>query len=543
MTSNQLSNVILWVVLGGLILFGCTKNSPNQPTATTVIPAEAAEIVATEALPAEQETAIAEEVVSESVIDTVQILVSDPIDTLEPYYLVNAHPEASVAVHLWDTLTRLNGQLEVEPALAESWRLVNNFTWEFKLRPNLFFHNDEQITAEAVKFSATRSKALPSSLETFMEDADIKTVEVVDEITVRFITNQPITNLPYHLTFLEILPPAYYQETSVSQLAIAPVGSGPYRLSQETTREQLVLEAASDYWGGQPVISRLIFKTMPEAEDRLAELADDDVLTIVTDLPPGPLAEWDISGSRLEAIESTQRLFVGMNIGANTPFQNQLVRQALNYAVDVEQITTDLQHGYGQRYGSWVNPPHNDPDLKPWPYDPDQARLLLEEAGYSSGITTTLATPNGVYYNDVQVAEAIADQLKLVGVNVVVEEMEWPIYVRRLLDKNPPSLFLLGLNSHGDPIEDAKNLSTHFPFNPTGWKNDKFELTLNRVTYAFENTVRARRLYEAQKIAYNESPWIWLWRPYRFYGISDGLSWSPRADGWVYLYKPITDNQ
>ena len=466
----------------------------------------------------------------------VKILIADAVKTLDPYLMVSTHPESSISSHIWDTLTKLNHDLVVVPHLAESWRIVNNVTWEFKLRSGISFHNAESVDAQAVLFSVERSRGLPNSLETFASDVGLKEIEMVDELTVRFVTHEPVANLPYHLSFLEILPPLYYGQTDLAQAALEPVGSGPYQLTDLLPGQKIDLEGMSTYWQGTPSINRLIFETVPILQDRMVTLTGEDNV-LATDLPPFLSSAWPVPDSRLVYTESTQRMFIGLSNQPDSPFSQLKVRQALNYAVDVTPIVEDLLLGYGDRYGSWVNPPHAHPDLKPWPYDPAQAKTLLAEAGFTKGFSTTLVIPLGLYHNESAIAQMITQQLAEVGVTVVVEEMEWPIYIRRLLTEEPPPMFLLGLNSHGDPIEDAKNLSATFPFNPTGWANPFFEDAINRAGQSLQDDVRTRRLLEAQEIAYQEAPWIWLWRSYDFYGISDNIQWSPRRDGLVNLYQ------
>jgi peptide/nickel transport system substrate-binding protein len=257
-------------------------------------------------------------------------------------------------------------------------------------------------------------------------------------------------------------------------------------------------------------------------------------------LPPMPIDQWNSPASRLEAIESTQRMFIGMRIEEESPLGDKRVRQALNYGVNVEQIIKDQFKGYGERYGSWVNPPSNNLELAPWSYDPNLARNLLVDAGYREGFTSTLHVPDNVYHQDVAVAETIAQQLGEIGVTIDVEVVNWDVYVRELVSNDVAPLFLLGLNSRGDGLEDAKNLSSSFPFNPTGWQNDSFEELVQRAQDTFNDSSRARILNEAQAVAYDEAPWIWLWRSYDFYGISRALNWTPRRDGLVYLYTPAT---
>jgi peptide/nickel transport system substrate-binding protein len=537
MNVPKIVGVFILALLGASILLGCASQMPTSPENASGPTAQSGEIVRDEtAAPVGIEEGVPSQDTEDT--DTILILIADEVSTLEPYRMVSVHPEGSVASHLWDTLTLLNDDLQVEPHLAESWRLVNNFTWEFKLRQGITFHNGELLDAEAVRFSIERAQSMPGSLETFAEDVGLEQVEIVDDYTLRLTTRQPVANLPYHLAFLEILPPIYYSETSPDQLAVAPVGSGPYRLGQWIRGEALVLEAVPTYWKGAPALSHLIFETVPLAEERLTVLRGGKA-ALVTDLPPMPVDQWDSPNSRLEAIESTQRMLIGIRIEEGSPLADKRVRQALNYGVNVEQIVDDWLAGYGERYGSWVNPPWNNSELAPWPYDPDLARDLLAEAGYREGFTTTLRTPAGVYYQDVAVAEAVAQQLGEIGVTVEVETVDWATYVGELLSGNVAPLFLLGLNSHGDGLEDVKNLSAAFAFNPTGWRSESFEEILGRALNTFNEDSRARLLNQAQSIAYDEAPWIWLWRQYEFYGVSNELDWAPRADGLIYLRPSI----
>lgn len=527
--------------LGITVLLGCTNQTSTpaenkvSPTAQSNQVINEAAATATNPPPKAEQTEPAQAADSQAIV----ILMADEVNTLDPYRMANLRLEGSIAGCLWDTLVRLNNDLQIEPSLAESWQLVNNFTWEFKLHEGISFHNGEPVNAEAVKSSIERAKSLPDSLETFAKDVDLAQIEIVDDYTLRLTSNQPVANLPYHLAFLEILPPVYYTNTNPDQLAVAPVGSGPYQVGQWTPGQKLVLEAVPTYWQGQPALPRLVFRTAPHFEERLAALRSGQA-DLVTDLPPMSADQWNIPNSHLGVIESTRRMFVGIPLEAETPFADKRVRQALNYGINVRQIVAEWLGGYGERYGSWVNPPANNPELKPWPYDPELARKLLAESGYQEGFTTTLRTPMDVYYQDVAIAKAMAQQWAEIGVVVNVETVDWNTYVRELLLRKPDALVLLSLNSRGDGLEDVKNLSADFPFNPTNWKNESFEQTLNQAVNTFNENSRNRLLNQAQTIAYDEAPWIWLWRPYDFYGVSDRLDWTPRRDGLVYLYKAVT---
>jgi len=470
-------------------------------------------------------------------VGEVVVLTPGTLTTLDPYLMVSVHPEDSIAAHIWDTLVWLNDDLELEPRLAQSWQLVNDLTWELRLRQGVTFRNGEPFNAQAVKFSLERTRQLEDSVETFASDVALQSVEIIDDYTVRIHTTQPAVSMIYELSTVEMLPPVYYAQTSLEGLARNPVGSGPYQLVSWDPDGRVVLEANVNYWQGMPAIHTLVFQTEPDVSSRLTRLADSDA-DLITDLPPDQAGAANTGHTRLETVESTRRLFVGLRPQEGTPLADRRFRQALNYAVDVQALIAEFHAGYGQRYGSWVNPPHANPDLAPWPYDPEKARELLVQVGYPEGFEITMDTPVGRYYRDQQIAEAIAAQLAEVGVRVTVQPQEWSIYVReRLIPKETAPLFLLGLMSRGNGLEDTRNLAYDFPFNPTLWYNEEFEGLLSRAERTFNETLRLNALHQAQAIAYEEAPWIWLWRPFLFYGVSQDLDWwQPRPDGLVYLY-------
>jgi peptide/nickel transport system substrate-binding protein len=472
-------------------------------------------------------------------IDQVVVLIESGPTTLDPYRMVSVHPQESVAAHLWDTLVWLNNDLELEPRLAESWWLVNDLTWELTLRQGVVFHDGEPFNAQAVKFSLERTRKLGDSLETFADDVALQSVEVIDDYTVRIHTAEPAVSMIYELSTVEILPPVYYAQTGLEDLARSPVGSGPYQLADWDPGGRVVLQANANYWQGVPAIHTLVFQVERDGDRRLTSLAEGSA-DLIAGLSPDQAEMADTERTRLVAIEGTRRLFVGLRSEEGTPLADKRFRQALNYAVDVEALVADFHGGYGQRYGSWVNPPHADPDLAPWPYDPDRARELLAQVGYPEGFEIAMDTPVGRYYRDQEIAEAIAAQLAEVGVKVNVRPQEWSVYVReRLIPKKTAPLFLLGLTSRGGALEDARNLAYDFPFNPTLWFNEEFERQLSRAEEAFNQTVRLSLLQQAQTIAYEEAPWIWLWRPFLLYGVSHDLDWwQPRPDGLIYLYAP-----
>ena len=555
MTNFRSITIITFFIIA-LFIWGCTATkspSTSEPNTTEAIDASAATTEPQgETASVSEETGSAVESVSndKSLADlpagepeTIRVLVENEVTTLDPYLMNNTHPEGSIASHIWDTLTILNKDLQVGPHLAESWRIINNLTWEVKLRPGIEFHNGEPVNSRAVKFSVERSMNLPNSTETFAVDVALDKVNIIDDYTVEFVTQQSIVNFPYHLAFLEILPPQYYAETNPNQLRVAPIGSGPYQLAETWhSGNAITLQALDDYWQGRPVIPRLTFETVASSNERLQRLQSGEA-ELITDLPPLSPEQWEAEGSRLEVIESTQKMFIGIRAEEGSPLNDNHVRQALNYAVDVDQITGRLLEGYGEKYSGWIQAlPNQESD--PWPYDPELARQLLAEAGFPDGFTTTLQSPVGFYYRDVDIATEIARQLQEVGVNVELsKETNSSIYVRELLQNNTDPLFLLGLNSYGDPMEDALSLLPGFAYNPIRWQSTEYANLVRNAETNFNEGSRLRLLQQAQNIAQDQAPVIWLWKTYDFYGVDSSLDWTPRPDGLVTLYKTAENRE
>jgi len=530
-TRKLLSLLVAMFLIAGLSS-GCRKKAtPTGSPATPVTPTGSPGTPI--AMPMAQPSVPATET------DTIVVLVAEAVDSLEPYRMVGVHPEGSIASHIWDALTWLNDDLEIEPHVAESWHRIDDLTWEFALRPDVTFHNGEPLDAEAVRFSIGRSGSLPGSTETFAGLVDLDRVIAVSDHVVRITTRQPTPDLPYHLAFLEILPPGHYLSVGPDQAGDVPVGSGPYRVGEWIPGQALTLEAVPAYWKGAPRWSRIVFRVAPNLQERLRALRTK--VQLVTDLAPIKAARWDLPGTRLETIESTTRMLVGIHSMPGTPLGDRRVRQALNYGLDVDRLVGEWLEGYGQRYGSWVNPPGNNSTLAPWPYDPDRSRELLTEAGYPDGFVTTLTTPNGAYYQDVALARSIAQQWAEIGVTVEVKVVEWAAYTERLLSDDPPPLFLLAMNSRGNALEDVRNLLPDWPYNPTGWHSLLFAQQLRLAARTFDPRARSALLHELQALAYDEAPWIWLWRQYCFYGVDQRLDWTPRRDGLVYLYEPASN--
>src|SRR5438876_314361 len=213
----------------------------------------------------------------------------------------NAHePDRQI----FDTLLRRDLKtLKLEGNLAESWRLLTDTTWQFKLRRGIKFHNGEPFDAAAVKFSVERMLNPAQGAPGRTSIASIDHVDVVDPYTVNVVTKTPFPLLPVrmspgHCGTVGILPPKYVAQVGDAGFAVEPVGTGHYRLVEWVKDERLVLDANKDYHRGAPAIERLVFRPVPELTTRVAALLSGQA-DLVSDVPPDQVAKSQDSGVAL----------------------------------------------------------------------------------------------------------------------------------------------------------------------------------------------------------------------------------------------------
>ncbi len=195
-------------------------------------------------------------------------------------------PSINVRLNIYDTLLQRDVNLKIEPLLAESYKLIDDLTWEFKLRKGVKFHNGEDFNAAVVKFNLERLADPKNKLpQTFLIGV-LNRVDIVNDYTVRVITRNPFPTLDARLClFGGMIAPKFLQEKGPAYLATHPVGTGPYKFVKWVKDDEIVLEAFDHYWRGTPKIKRVVFKPIPEATTRVASLQTGET-DIIVNVPP-----------------------------------------------------------------------------------------------------------------------------------------------------------------------------------------------------------------------------------------------------------------
>lgn len=484
--------------------------------------------------------------------DTLVLGLSADASTFDPAQ-ISSRDNANIAKHIFTTLYTVSFEGEVKPSLATSTEVsADGLSYLVKIKPQQTCDNGEALTADDVAYSfnrpADKSKKFTGNTPGFVYTTlGFKSAEVVDDLTVRINLSAKTTLALGMMAQVYIHCKDAYEAMTPEQAATNPVGSGSYKLVSWQRGSQLVLEKVKDPGRFQKIIWRVI----PEASTRTAELIAGNV-DIITNVSPDQIATIDKSGTALVAkVTGTRRMQVGFNLGegvAGMPgaaeIKDPKVRFALQYAVDVPGICSQLLGTTCERATSLVNPPNGNPDLKPIPYDPTMAEKLLDEAGYpraKDGIRfkIRLQGPRGRYLNDTSVVQAIGQYLTDVGVQTDVELLEWAsVYSPLLRTKKMGPLFFLGQGGvTWNPLYDMSLFSTpEAATNYQSWTDprwfDDWKLALAAPTVGEARPIINRML----KLFYEEGPWLQLYFQPDFYGVSNRVAWKPRRDEEIELF-------
>jgi peptide/nickel transport system substrate-binding protein len=322
-----------------------------------------------------------------------------------------------------DPLVRLGPDGQLEPALALSWTAVDATTWRFKLRPDVRFSNGEPFDANAVKAAIDwlRSPAGASQLMA-QEVRAIKDVRIVDPLTVDIVTARTDAVLPKRLTLIMMVPPKAWAELGPEGFTQTPIGSGAYILKDwGRSTGKTIIEANPASWRKPVAITRVELSPLKEPVSRIQALSSGQV-DVTQGIGHDDLADVEALGFKTVIDQDPQVMALALrNVGnAKSPLQDVRVRQALNYAVNKEQIARDILKGTVQAVGQGAIPGVTgyNPDIKPYPYDPARAKALLAEAGYAKGFKLTARVQVQAVVSAATIYSQVAADLQAVGVTL-----------------------------------------------------------------------------------------------------------------------------
>lgn len=480
-----------------------------------------------------------------------QLRISETSDigTVDPKFLRGRQTQNVVRL-MFDSLYHRDDDMQIIPWLATSFENPDELTWRFHLREGVKFHNGNDFKANDVKFSIERLMEDDSVWDTA---SFVDRVEVVDDFTVDIITQEPFAAFMTRLVLWHMTDEEYFNEVGEEGFLESPVGTGPYKFVEWVKDERVVLEANEEYWRGAPQIKTVIFIPIPETATRLVALEAGEV-DIVTDVPPEYIDQ-PAEGVQISSVPGTRAFYLGMNVNVE-PFNDIRVRQAMNYAIDVDSIIEFILNGLARPIDNPLLPEAFGYTATPvYHYDPEKAMSLLAEAGYPDGFEMEI----DAYPALKEIAEALAGQLSAVGIDATVNVNE----LAAVYAKYEPGGSQTFLTSWGNSEADADGILTkqftstrygcdlltyEYP-DPqsgfgdsekgcyyTGYGNPVVDAAVNEGKINVDPAARQAAYYEALQVIVEEAPWLFLYNPSEIYAQSSQVEgWIPRSDALFNL--------
>jgi peptide/nickel transport system substrate-binding protein len=443
--------------------------------------------------------------------------------------------------HIYDRLLDRDAKtLKPKPMLATGWKIVNDTTWEFALRKGVKFHNGEPFDAQSVK----------ATLE-YLQDPNnkshyaaywklVKEVQIVDPYTVRFVTEKPWPALidRASLTDFLVMPAKALKELGPAKLAEKPIGTGPFKFVEWRRDERLVLERNPDYWAGPADVSRVTFKFIPEFSARMAALLSGEI-DIMKDVPPHAVEAIERGGrAKIRTAVSSRINYLALVNLKPGPMQDLKVRRAMNHAVDVDELITQVLKGRATKICGPLAPANVDfAKVDCYKYDPARAQALFKEAGIDpKALNLTLDTPSGRYPLDKDVSLAIGAQLQRLGIKTNVVVNEWGTHLDKVKNRNTGDMFFLGWGPSlfgqtvMEPLFQASQ--TYASYGNNKAIDDEIAKTISIV----DPKGRAAAYAKLAHMVREEAAWVPLWQQHDIYGVAQTVEWTPRADEKVWMY-------
>ena len=440
---------------------------------------------------------------------------------------------------VYNKLINRDKDMKLVPELAESWKAVDELTWEVKLRKGVKFHNGEEFNSAGVKFTLDRVR-VAGATQVSSGFTTIDDVKTPDLHTVHIITKKPDPLLPARLAAwgAQMLPPGYFKEVGVEGLARKAVGTGPYRFSEWRKDDSLSFEANTSYWGDAPGFAKVVFRPIKDELARMSALTAGEV-DLAVNIPVDFSDKIKSGGSTYlaQTLANATDVFL---MGSDAPLKDARVRLALNIAIDRQKLSDTLFRGFAKPISQAAAPTDfgYNPNIPPYPYDPERAKRLLAEAGYEKGFSIDVQSSTGYIIGDALVVEAVVEMLKKIGVEAKPKFLE---IARRAEMLGKRAITGLLLANPGSTTFDADGIVWRLlhpeaiggAYWPTGQKDTDFFKLMETARYTIDQPKRQELYYKAAEILHNDPPWLYLWQEFSLYGVSCKIAFQARIDTMI----------
>lgn len=454
----------------------------------------------------------------------VTVAVTETIASINPYadsvslmYNIFGETYGTLVDYDYDTGTYTS-------KIAESWKVVDPLTWEFKLRKGLVRHNGDPLVAADIAHSVNRAKTDPQSKQKhnvrYMKDVQIK-----DENTVVITTTEPVAPMLEYFSRLIITSKALHAKHGPAADKEAPFGLGPYKIKQIAVDNFFAMEKAEGHRLVKPEHpDEVIYRIMKEPESRVTALLNGEV-QVAQFIPPQltPRVQ-SSSAARIVWEDSVEIMFLAMSPKIK-PWDKKEVRQAVAYAIDRDALIKVLLNGQATRLDGPIGKGQYayDPNLQPkYAHNPAKARELLKQAGYPNGVEIDYYATVGRYTSDKQISEAIVPMLEAVGFKVNLKTPEWGTLWANVQKGGVPFYYM----GRGSVVDPSAALSQYFETGGSpriGFSNKDVDDALKAERQEFDEQKRIALMRKAMSIITDEAPAHFLWRHQLATGVANNV--------------------
>jgi peptide/nickel transport system substrate-binding protein len=461
--------------------------------------------------------------------------VSADISTMDPRNALGT-VTAGVMRDVFSSLVKTDERGTIFPDLAESYKNIDDITWEFKLRDGVRFHDGSRLTTADVKYTIDTIRDKSKSYR-LASDFSFMQVEIIDDLNLRIITDEPFSSLLLRLNYVKIIPHAYVEKVGDAEFAAKPIGSGPYKFIEWRKDDRVILEANPDYFGGKPAIDKVTLRVIPEAAARIAALesGEADIINNVATSQVSRLKT--IPGIEVLSGPTSRVMFAGFNLVNPGPLQDKRVRQALNYATDRATIIKGVLDEYGTQVATISTPeyPGYDPSIAPYEYNPARAKELLAAAGYPNGFAITFSVTSG-YLNGQDIVQALAAQLTEAGIKVTVIEEDTNQQREKITSGTGADLFFQGIGGPYCNIDLVAKIAFGTGERYSTYRNAEFDALRKRAAATIDQTEANKLWSQLQQFIKDEAPAIFTHQQFGIYAYNTRVkNWKSRTDEMITI--------
>ncbi|MBT5016558.1 hypothetical protein HN748_01780 [Candidatus Peregrinibacteria bacterium] len=461
-----------------------------------------------------------EEIVRDS--GSLEVVYDQSLETYDP--TASGVVTRGYLANVYEGLVRFDQDFNVEPALALSWGMLDDTTWQFKLRPDVKFHDGSDLEPEDVKESIERAQTdSDSQIQDLVKQ--VKKVEIIDDLILQIETKRPDPTLLNKLALLPVVP------ADLKSPVVSPIGTGPYVFLREVGDSEWEFERFSDYWGDLPSFPELSIKWITDKLERYESLVSGEV-DVLGQVPPifvGPLLEQGYMVASLPSLEV--HFFMFDSEGDDSPFRHKEVREAVASALDLETLTS-MASEFAEPATQFVSRGvfgYNS-DLDSFEFDASYAREQLRSTGKNEW-EVTLDLPEGLE----GLGDYVVEQLDEIGIEVLVNTWSAEDYENLIRSGDSDFYFLAWRSDAGDSTDFFTNIvHSEGDLNGGGFADEGVDQLIEAMEQNVFETTRLEQLQQLMELVTKE--WIIgvpLFETDSLIGVSPDLDWEPRMDNLI----------